>query len=70
MVANLDRVQMNEDNDFSLYPFALENCWSRETGTAVPSRVSLRILHTQAGSGAYSRDSSHCLRQRPHMTFN
>ena len=31
--------------------------WSRETGSAVPSRVSLLILHTQAESGAYSRDS-------------
>ncbi|CAM9418616.1 unnamed protein product [Ascophyllum nodosum] len=27
--------------------------WSRETGSAVPSRVSLLILHTQAESGAY-----------------
>ena len=26
--------------------------WSRETGSAVPSRVSLPILHTQAESGA------------------
>ena len=30
--------------------------WSRETGTAVPSHVSLLILHIQAESGAYSRD--------------
>ena len=29
---------------------------SRETGSAVPSRVSPLVLHTQAGSGAYSRD--------------
>ena len=32
--------------------------WSREMGSVVPSRVSLLILHTQAESGAYSRDSS------------
>ena len=32
--------------------------WSREKGSAVPSRVSLLILHTQAESGAYLRDSS------------
>ena len=32
--------------------------WSRETGSAVPSRVSLLILHTQAESGAYLLPSS------------
>ena len=32
--------------------------WFRETDLAVPSRVSLLILHTQAESGAYSRDWS------------
>ena len=32
--------------------------WSRETGSAVPSRASQLILHTQAESSAYSRDSS------------
>ena len=31
--------------------------WSRETGSAVPSRASLPILHTQAESGAYSRET-------------
>ena len=31
--------------------------WSRETGLAVPSRVSLLILHTRAEYGAYSWDS-------------
>ena len=29
--------------------------WSRETDSAVPSRVSPLVLHTQAESGAYSR---------------
>ena len=33
----------------SLSPFAPEN-WHRETGSAVPSRVSLLIHHTQAES--------------------
>ena len=34
--------------------------WSRETGLAVPSSISLLILHTpQADSGAYSRNSFH-----------
>ena len=39
--------------------------WSRETGSAVPSRVSLPIFHTWAESGAYSRDSSRYPRRRP-----
>ena len=39
--------------------------WPRETSSAVPSRVSLLILHTQAESGAYSRDSSRFPRRRP-----
>ena len=38
--------------------------WSRETGSAVPSRVSLLLLHTQAESGAYSRDFSRFPRRR------
>ena len=41
--------------------------WFRETDLAVPSRVSLPILHTQAGSGAYSRDYSRCQRWRPYI---
>ena len=32
--------------------------WSRELGSAVPSRVYLLILHIQAESGAYLRDST------------
>ena len=39
--------------------------WSRETGSAVPSRVSLLILRTQTESDAYSRDSSGFLWWRP-----
>ena len=41
--------------------------WFRETGLAVPSRVSLLILHTQAESGAHSRDCSRCPRRRPYI---
>ena len=41
--------------------------WFRETDLAVPSRVSLLILHTQTESGAYSRDCSPCPRRRPYI---
>ena len=41
--------------------------WFRETDLAVPSNVSLLILHTQAESGAYSRDCSRCPRRRPYI---
>ena len=41
---------------------------TRETGSAVPSRVSLLIyLHTQAEYVAYLRDSSRVPRRRPFM---
>ena len=39
--------------------------WSRETGSAVPFRVSQLILHTQAESGASSWDSSRFLWWHP-----
>ena len=41
--------------------------WFCETDLAVPSRVSLLILHTQAKSGAYSRDCSRCPRRHPYI---
>ena len=41
--------------------------WFRETGLAVPSRVSLLILYTNAESGAYSRDSSRYPRWRSYI---
>ena len=42
--------------------------WSRETGSAVPSRVSLLILHTLAESDAYLLwDSSRVPRRRPYI---
>ena len=44
--------------------------WSRETGSAVPSRINLLILHTQVESGAYLRDSSGFLRRHPFIHLN
>ena len=52
---------------FFFCPNSRLRIWSRETGSAVPSRVSPLILHTQAGSGAYSREYSHLPRRRPHI---
>ena len=46
-------------------PRSCLSVWSRETGSAVPSRVSLLFLHTQSKSGAYSRDSSRFQPWRP-----
>ena len=43
---------------FPLSPFAPENLVARESGSVVPSRVSLAVLHTQVESGTSSRDSS------------
>ena len=42
---------------------------SRETGPAVPSRVSLPISILKTGSGAYLRDSSRVPRRRPFIYF-
>ena len=53
-VANADRDQMNGGIEYS----------------PVPARVSLLILHTQAESGAYSRDSSRFPRRRPFIYLN
>ena len=39
-------------------PHSRQTVWSRELGSAVPSRARLLILHTQAESGAYLRDST------------
>ena len=44
--------------------------WLRKTGSAVPSRVTLLIIHTQADSGAYSRDFSHFPRRRTFIYIN
>ena len=44
--------------------------WFHETGTAVPSGVSLLILHAHAESGAYSQKSSRFPRWRPSSYLN
>ena len=64
-VANPARGQLNRENLLFPCPRACLRIWSRETGSAVPSRASLLILHTQAESGAYLRDSSRVPRRRP-----
>ena len=66
-VANPARGQLNRER-FPC-PRACLKIWSRETGSAVPSRVSLLISipGTQAESGAYLRDSSRVPRRRPFM---
>ena len=51
-----------------LCPHSCLRIKSRETAPAVPSRVSLLILQTQAESGAYSRDFSRFPRRR-HSPF-
>ena len=47
-VANPARGQLNRENKYSPVPVTRVRIWSRETGSAVPSRISLLILHTQA----------------------
>ena len=50
---------------FSLFPFAPESLVSRDRfGCPVPRQPA--HLHTQAESGAYSRDSYQFPRRRPH----
>ena len=61
-VANPARGQLNREH----MPRSRLRIWSREKGSAVPSRVSPLNLHTQAEEyGAYSRDSSRFPRRRP-----
>ena len=69
-VANPARGQLNREK--LIFPCLRTRLriWSRETGSAVPSRVSLLILHTQAEYGAYSRDSSQFPRRRPFIYLN
>ena len=54
LVANPARGQPNTDLIFLLWPRSRLRIWSRETDSAVPSRVSPVILQTQTESGAYS----------------
>ena len=58
------RGKLKRENDFFPAPRPRLRIWSRETGSAVPPRVSLLNLRTEGESGARSRDSS----QFPAMT--
>ena len=69
-VANPARGHLNRENKYSPCPRTCPRIWSRETGSAVPSRVNLLISHTQAESGAYSWDSSRFPRRRPFIYLN
>ena len=65
-VASPARGQLNRKNEYFAV-VRVRSClriWSRETGSAVPSRVPAH-LHTQAESGAYLLDSSRVPRRRP-----
>ena len=61
------RGHVNRENEHFPVPRSRLRIWPRETGSAVPSRVNLLILHTQAEFGAYSRDSSR-FTHLPHNT--
>ena len=50
MIGNPARGQLNRGNEFSLSSFEPEKLVSRETSSAVLSRVSPFIVHTQAES--------------------
>ena len=63
-VANPGRGQLNGKNVFSMSPFAPWNLVSRDGfGRPIPRHP--HILHTQAESSAYSRDSSRFPRRCP-----
>ena len=66
--ANPARGQLNRKNDISLSAFVPENLALRHGfGSSVPRQ--LAHLHTQAGSGAYLRNSSRIPRRRPFIYF-
>ena len=69
-VANPSRGQLNMENLMFPCPRSHLRIWSRETGSAVPSRVSLLILRTQDESGAYSRHSPRFPRRCPFIYLN
>ena len=67
VVANPARGQLNKENIMFPCPRSRRRMWSLETGSAIPSRVSLLILHTPAESGVCSWDSSRFPRRRPNV---
>ena len=64
-VANPARGQLNRQNVFFLSPRSRLRIWYRETGSAVPSRVSLLISILRLNLVPYSRDSYRVPRWRP-----
>ena len=63
-VASPARGQLNRKEEYSLSAFVPEDLVSRDGfGSPVPRQPA--HLHTQAESGAYSRDSSRVPRRRP-----
>ena len=64
---NTARRQLNREKYTLPFPRSRLRIWFRETGSTVPSCASLLILHAQAKSGSYSRDSSRFPRRRPHI---
>ena len=67
MVSNPARGQVKRKNDLCSCPRSRLEIWCRETGSALPSRLSALILHTRAESGAYSRHFFCFARRRLHM---
>ena len=65
-VANPARGQLNRENNIALSPCVPENLVSRD-GFSRPVPRQPAHLHTQAESGAHSRDSSRVPRRRPFM---
>ena len=68
-VANPVRGQLTGKMNISLSPFAPENLISRN-GFGIPVPRQPSHLHTQAGSGAYLRDSSRFPRRRLFIYLN
>ena len=64
---NPARRQLNREKYIFPFPRSRLRIWFRETGSTVQSCASLLILHAQAKSGSYSRDSSRFPRRRPHI---
>ena len=67
-VANPARGQLHRGRLILTCPRSRLRIWSPETGSPVPSRVSLLIPHTQAEFGVYSRHGippSRLPRRRP-----
>ena len=68
-VANPARGQLNRENGYRLSPYAPENLVSRD-GFSNPVPRQPAHPHTQAESGAYSRDSSRFPLRRPFIYLN